>query len=218
MFETPSSDVSFLASPGPDDVLSNMAQRKSDACAPCVAFSAPARPASSSGGHSWLYLFMLMVGTFLVAYGVFKIFKASAEGRRSPKSWGYAAPHVTAGGTPPVYQPTAVESSGIEESNPDKIIPDPSDAQVTFVFFHATWCGHCKQFKPIFEQVAAAAKGKARFKTVVSDVLQKSPHADKIPIRGFPTIIVFSKGEQVDTLVGNQGKDALEQLVMKHAK
>ena len=105
---------------------------------------------------------------------------------------------------------------GLDEEDPDKVIPDPSETGVTFVFFHATWCGHCKQFRPLFEEAAKAAGGKAKFKAVVSDVLQKSTHAEKVPIRGFPTVVAFVDGQQADSLVGNQGKEALAQFILKY--
>lgn len=87
------------------------------------------------------------------------------------------------------------------------------------MFFHAPWCGHCKQFKPIFEALARsmAANGSAKFKAVQSDILQASKHADKVPIRGFPTIIAFKNGQQTDSLVGNQGAEALETFVRKNS-
>ena len=214
MFDTPSA-VS-------EDVDMKPSAMKSDtqSCEACKTLTAASPVASSSDGcMSWILLFLLVLGMILVIYGLFMIFRKRREPlhKKHPPNR-YSAPHVVAGGAPLTKHETSANADELEEKNPENIMPDASDAQATFLFFHAVWCGHCKQFKPIFEASAKAAKGKAKFKTVVSDVLQQSSHADKFPIRGFPTIIVYVKGEQVDTLVGNQGKDALDQLIMKYAK
>lgn len=205
---------------------------------PCAS---PPSMLKGGSGLSWLLVVLLVAGVFLVVYGLLQLFRSSSERNRAGKvdpragSRGtFGAPHLKIGsqgagvgggmggvgagavvGGAAQAQPMQ-GSQGLDEEDPDKVIPDPSEAGVTFVFFHATWCGHCKQFRPIFEEAAKAAAGKAKFKAVVSDVLQKSKHAEKVPIRGFPTVVAFVNGQQADTLVGNQGKEALAQFIQKY--
>ena len=198
----------------------NTTQQNCEACS-VLSAATPAPPCSHK--MSWVLLTLLVLGIALVIFGIRTIFRYRREAKDDAKKHNhnhkhkYAAPHVIAGG-PHVTTGGAHLADELEESNPDKIIPDASEPHVTFVFFHAVWCGHCKEFKPVFESCAKASQGKARFKTVVSDVLQKSPHAEKIAIRGFPTVVAFVNGEPHDALVGNQGKEALQEFIRKHAR
>merc|ERR1719343_1617294 len=60
------------------------------------------------------------------------------------------------------------------------------------VQFYAPWCGHCKQFKPMFIQLAKGFKGIVKFGLVdgteqgIGDVL-----ANEYNISGFPTVKIF---------------------------
>ena len=110
----------------------------------------------------------------------------------------------------------AVDSS-LEIVDPTNIIP--VDDRPTFVFFHAPWCGHCQELKPHFENQAMNPENyRIKFKMVSNDVLEKSPDVDKLSLRGFPTILVFLNGRVVDSMVGNQGSQALQHMVDKYAK
>ena len=243
LYDSPaSSDVSFLISDGAPmtgkavknasmtPTAINMPSQPS--CSACEALAKPmpcAEPSKNmlSGGTSWLLGLLLVVGVFLVIFGIYQLFRSSSDRNRNPimfppkiglPSKYHGAPHLPnpAGTFGPLATDNGANGDGIDENDPDLIIPNESDNGVSIVFFHATWCGHCKQFRPIFEEAAAAHGGRAKFKAVVSDVLQKSKHADKVPIQGFPTVFVFKDGQPVDSMVGNQGKDALMQLIAKH--
>jgi thiol-disulfide isomerase/thioredoxin len=237
MFSTPSpADAALVASPDVQALLrklegTGVSQAGAASCAPCAALITPDIPEARKpcrGFSSWLLIILLLVGVFLVVYGVCQMFAAPQAGTRRGKIHG--APHMlgaAAQGMPagaafqgqPATGAAAGASAGdsLEETDPDKVVPEGGG--VTFVFFHAPWCGHCKQFKPIFEALAKrmGPGGAAKFKAVQSDVLQASKHADKVPIRGFPTVVAFKNGQQTDSLVGNQGADALETFYRKNA-
>ncbi len=67
--------------------------------------------------------------------------------------------------------------------------------------FSAVWCGPCKQFAPLFEQVAEEYKDKATFTTI--DIDQQSAIADTYKVTAVPTIIFLNKsGKEVDRIVG----------------
>uniref|UniRef100_A0A6C0BZX5 Thioredoxin domain-containing protein n=1 Tax=viral metagenome TaxID=1070528 RepID=A0A6C0BZX5_9ZZZZ len=234
LYDSPaSSDLSFVVAEPSASALPSSAKAVSQqpSCTSCETLARPlpcAEPGKGmlSGGTSWLLGLLLVVGVFLVIFGIYQLFRSSSERNRKPVLFPnlqlpnrlHGAVHMPS--TPSTgigFGPLAGSGgNGIEENDPDSIIPDENDNGVTIVFFHATWCGHCKQFKPIFEEAADAHGAKAKFKSVVSDVLQKSKHASKVPIQGFPTVFVFKNGQQVDSMVGNQGKDALLELIAKH--
>ena len=107
----------------------------------------------------------------------------------------------------------------LEEINPTNIIPQTDETSI--VLFHAPWCSHCKELKPHFRKVAAdtyPSNPKVTFKMVNSDVLENSPYVEKLNIRGYPTIHVFKNGQVVETMVGNQGLKALQDMLAKYLR
>lgn len=235
MFETPSSDASVTNSDDVKDLANMLAtatKGKASSCAPCAALANPLPCASKTGdsGLSWLLIVLLIVGVVLVVFGLFQLFLSSSEQNRTIVTQRnlHGAPHLPSATVadqkkmmPSTAQQTQQAGSGagqavVDKKDPESIFPTASDG-VTFVFFHATWCGHCKQFRPVYEQVANANKAKASFWAVVHDVLQQNPENGKVGIRGFPTVAVYINGTQADTLVGNQGADALQDFVSKHS-
>jgi thioredoxin len=75
------------------------------------------------------------------------------------------------------------------------------------VDFYATWCPHCKAFRPIYEEVAAEYAGPLRF--FAADVEQCEEAAQECNIRSIPTVIIFHDGEPVDTHVGGMTRSDL---------
>ncbi len=82
-----------------------------------------------------------------------------------------------------------------------------SDIPVMVDFF-AEWCGPCKMMGPIFEEVGAKFEGKVKFVKLNVDEARET--AMKYGVMSIPTIIVFTKGEVSETLVGLQDEDTLE--------
>lgn len=68
-------------------------------------------------------------------------------------------------------------------------------SKITVVLYYADWCGHCKDFKPVWEELKDA------FKTI--NVKYEEYEADNNPkeiekahVQGFPTIIIKHNGEE----------------------
>ena len=76
------------------------------------------------------------------------------------------------------------------------------------VDFWADWCAPCKMIAPIVEELATEFDGKVKFAKVDVDSNPKS--AMNFGIRGIPTLLIFSGGKPVDTVVGAVPKSVLK--------
>ena len=68
------------------------------------------------------------------------------------------------------------------------------------VDFWAEWCGPCKSLGPILEEISNDLKG--QLKVVKVNLDENQDLAMKYSIRSIPTLLLFKKGELIDTKVG----------------
>lgn len=81
-------------------------------------------------------------------------------------------------------------------------------AQPVLVDFWAEWCGPCKMIAPALDELADEYAGRARIGKVNIDEHQSL--AAKFSVRAIPTLLLFSKGEVVEQMVGAKGKRELK--------
>lgn len=75
---------------------------------------------------------------------------------------------------------------------------------IAVVDFYADWCGPCRQFMPVLEEVAEEFAGTVNFfKLNVDD---SNDTASKFNIRTIPTLIIFVDGAAHETIVGRLPK------------
>ena len=72
----------------------------------------------------------------------------------------------------------------------------------TIKYFSATWCGPCKAFKPIMQEVANDG-----YSIEFIDVDQSQETATKYGIRSVPTTVIEENGIEVNRFVGAIPKD-----------
>jgi thiol-disulfide isomerase/thioredoxin len=71
----------------------------------------------------------------------------------------------------------------------------------TAKYFGATWCGPCKTFKPVMNEVAGEGHS-----VQFIDVDQQQDLAAKYNVRSVPTVVIEEGGVEVDRVVGMQTK------------
>jgi thioredoxin 1 len=88
------------------------------------------------------------------------------------------------------------------DSNIDTMI----GSGITLVDFWASWCGPCRMFGPIFEDVSE--KSDAKFvKFEIDEANRKTP--SKYGIRSIPSVLAFKNGELVEARTGLMDEETL---------
>ena len=79
----------------------------------------------------------------------------------------------------------------------------------TMKYFSATWCGPCKAFKPVMNEIADEG-----YSIEFIDVDQEQNKATKYGVRSVPTVVIEENGIEVDRFVGSIPKQMiLEKLL-----
>jgi thioredoxin 1 len=64
-------------------------------------------------------------------------------------------------------------------------------------YFSAAWCGPCKQFKPIMDEIAGDG-----YSIEFIDVDNEQNKAEKYGVRSVPTVVIEDNGIEVDRFIG----------------
>jgi thioredoxin 1 len=82
------------------------------------------------------------------------------------------------------------------------------------VDFWAPWCGPCKAVAPSVDALAEEMEGKLKVVKVNTD--EDGEVAGRYGILSIPTLLLIKGGQVVETLVGNQSKQAIANKVQAH--
>lgn len=86
---------------------------------------------------------------------------------------------------------------------------------LVLVDFWAAWCGPCKMIAPVLEELDGELGDKVKIAKLNVDDNQET--AGKYGVMSIPTLLLMKDGNVVDQVVGFQPKEALAELVNKHA-
>ncbi|MEA3401093.1 MAG: thioredoxin [Armatimonadota bacterium] len=139
----------------------------------------------------------------------------SAEPGDQPETSTEQYPEATSEGA----EPTTEETEGQTEASGEPVMVTTSTFEEevltsdvpVLVDFYADWCMPCKALHPRLEKVAKDYAGRAKVAQV--DVDESPDLAREYSVRGIPALFVIRGGEVVDTAVGLQSQQALEEML-----
>ncbi len=79
----------------------------------------------------------------------------------------------------------------------------------TMKYFSATWCGPCKAFKPVINEIKSEG-----YHVEFIDIDMLSDLAQKYNVRSVPTLVIEEGGVEVDRIIGSIPKrQVMEKLL-----
>lgn len=97
----------------------------------------------------------------------------------------------------------------------DQNFTDETSKGLVLADFWAPWCGPCKMIAPVLEEIDGEMEEKVQI--VKLDVDENQETAGKFGVMSIPTLLLFKDGNVVDQVIGFQPKEALVDLINKHA-
>jgi len=99
----------------------------------------------------------------------------------------------------------------VEEATFDKLVVDKSNITPILVDISAEWCAPCRVLGPLLHKLADSYKG--AFVLALVDADENMKIAGRHKVRGFPTVIAYSKGVEVDRFHSAQTESYLRKFI-----
>ncbi len=98
----------------------------------------------------------------------------------------------------------------------ERKVIDASFQQPVLVDFWADWCSPCIVIAPILSRVVESFDGKILLAKLEVDAGENMKLAGKYQVRGFPTIILFKQGVEVDRFSSAQPAHFIERFILSY--
>ncbi len=79
--------------------------------------------------------------------------------------------------------------------------------------FFATWCGPCKEYAPVVEEVSEMEQYKENVIFAKVDIDENADIAIQYDVQAVPTTILFKNGEVLKTELGYREKEELQKMI-----
>jgi putative thioredoxin len=93
---------------------------------------------------------------------------------------------------------------------------DASFQQPVLVDFWAEWCSPCIAIAPVISRVVESFNGQVLLAKLEVDEGENMKLAGTYRVRGFPTIILFKQGQEVDRFSSARPSQFIEQFIQQH--
>lgn len=108
-----------------------------------------------------------------------------------------------------------VWDNGVLVLNDDNFDEAIAKYDYLLVEFYAPWCGHCKKLAPEYEAAAEVLAAQDPPRTIAKvDATEAKGLADRMQIKGFPTLYFWNQGTKTD-YTGGRTKDTIIEWVTK---
>ena len=109
-------------------------------------------------------------------------------------------------------------SYNVEESSFDELVVARSHEAPVLMDISAEWCAPCKVLAPLLHKMVFAYDGK--FLLGIVDADENMKIAGRHKVRGFPTVVAYSHGVEIDRFHSAQTegflRDFIERVIERH--
>lgn len=99
----------------------------------------------------------------------------------------------------------------VEEADFDKLVVERSHQTPVLMDISAEWCAPCKVLGPMLHKMVDAYEGK--FLLALVDADENMRIAGRHKVRGFPTVVVYSHGVEIDRFHSSQTEGFLRRFI-----
>ena len=101
-----------------------------------------------------------------------------------------------------------------KDSSDEKFKEQIGGDKLSLIQFSASWCGPCKQLKPIVEKISNDLVDK--IDCYYHDIESQPNEPTKYSVKGVPTILLFKNEKLLDTKVGATSEKDLLEFIKSH--